>query len=115
MATPAIKKKYVSVHYDDWIEELNNIQGPIFNPVWIDIDIIRKMIYNGKEVREHCITDPVKYVRLTKANYDDYTIYPGNAEIIDPSVKPNTYLLTLQDKPIREEDMVAGYIYVELV
>lgn len=110
-----IKRKYVSVHYNGSLPEFGNIQGPILNPVWIDIDIIWKLLVNGRIVYEHCITDPDKRLKLNKENYDDFNMYPENSEIEDPSIDPNTYLLTIKDAPTKDRDMATGNLYVEIL
>ena len=106
-----VRQKYVSVQSSVILPELGNIQGPIINPVWMPITVIKTLIYNGRLVYEHCITEPVKRVRLTKANYLDFNIYP---EIEDPSVKPNTYLVKMTDA-VSESEMAPGNLYVEIL
>ena len=108
------RKKYVSVPVNAILFEIGNIQGPILSPVWIDIDVIYKLLINGRIVWEHCITDPMKRVRLTKKNYNDFNIYPGNSEIVDPTLDPNTYLVGVKDD-INEKDYVTSNLYVQIL
>lgn len=110
-------KKYVSINDNRLLPELGNISGPILNPIWLDIDVIWRLLVNRRHVYEHCITDPDKYVILNKSNYDDYTIYPGNTEIIDPSVDENTFAVSVVDQPEGQlpETMAAGKLYVEIL
>ena len=109
-----IRHKYVSIRSDVILTELGNIQGPVINPIWMDIETIKTLIYNNRIVYEHSALEPTKRIKLTKNNYDDFNIYPENAEIEDPTVKPNTYLVQMSDA-VPEKDMVAGNLYVEIV
>ena len=110
-------KKFVTVRTSGTLYELGNISGPILNPVWLELDVIWTLLVNRREVCEHCITDPQKYIKLTKSNYDDFNLYPGNTEIIDPTVAPNTYVVTVDDidKDDTPETVVAGKMYVEIL
>jgi hypothetical protein len=108
-------QKYVTVLYDDIIPELGDIQGPILNPTWLELSVIRSLIYGRKTLYEHCLAEPQKRVLLTKQNYSDLNIYPGNAAIEDLSGKPNTYILGFEDTPNKDDDMAAGYVYVEFM
>jgi hypothetical protein len=109
--------KYVSINDNCVLPELGNISGPIINPVWISIDTIWKLLVNRRHVYEHCITDPTKYVVLNRSNYDDYTIYPGNTEIIDPIIDENTFAVTMVDETTHDStnSMSAGKLYVEIL
>jgi hypothetical protein len=108
--------KYVTVRDSSILYELGGIQGPILNPTWMDIDTVKTLVYNRRTVCEHAITDPLKYVILTKSNYDDFNIYPGNSEIIDPSVNENTFVVSVADATAENmATMAAGTMYIEIL
>ena len=108
------EKKYVSIHYDGTLYEMGNIQGPIINPIWVELPKIKELINHNRIVYEHSISTPsTSKVLLTRDNYNDFNIFPENAEFIDPSIREDTYLLTLKDA-VPEETMTAGYLYVQI-
>ena len=109
------RRKYVTIQSSGVLHEFGGISGPMLHPSWIPIDIIRKLIINGRIVYEHCITDPIKRLRLTLQNYDDFNMYPENSEIEDPSIAPDTYMVSVKDSPLDERTMVTGTMYVEIL
>ena len=109
-----IRHKYVSIRSNVILTELGNIQGPVINPTWMDIETIRTLVYNNRKVYEHSALEPAKRILLTRKNYNDFNIYPENAEIEDPTLKPNTYLVRLTDM-VPEKDMAPGNLYVEIL
>ena len=40
--------------------------------------------------------------------------YPGNSEIVDPSLDPNTYLVSVKDD-VKEKDYVTSNLYVQIL
>jgi len=108
-------RKYVTIETTGTLYEFGNVQGPMLHATWLPIDIIKLLLVNGRKVYEHSVTDPVKRVRLTLRNYNDFNIYPENTEMEDPSIDPNTYLVTVKDKPLNDSTMVTGNMYVEIL
>ena len=115
MARPANpKKKYVSVRSNVKLYELGGIQGPIIQPMWMDINFIKMLLVNGRIVYEHSITNNAERVRLNLENYNDFNIYPENSAIEDPTINPNVYYVTIMDYE-DEKTMTAGGLYVRIV
>ena len=108
-------RKYVSIQSSGILHEFGGVSGPMLHPTWLRVDVIRRLLINGRIVYEHCITDPIKRVRLTLRNYDDFNIYPENSEMEDPSIDSNTYLISVKDSPVNESTMVTGNMYVEIL
>ena len=114
MARPANpKRKYVSVRSNGILYELGGIQGPIIQPMWMDINFVKMLLSNGRVVYEHSILDNMKRVRLNLQNYDDFNIYPENSAIDDPSINPNVYYVTIMDYE-DERMMTASGLYVKI-
>lgn len=109
-----VAKKYITVNANDMLFELGYIQGPIINPCWISIEVIKRLLSNGRVVYEHDIDNPKNKVRLTKDNYAEQSKFPTNAEVTDPSSDANTFRVTLQGIN-GGEDMPAGTMYVEIL
>lgn len=112
----AVLQKYVSIEDKGPLYELGGLQGPVINPQWLSMTFVKKLVLNDRKVYEHSVTDPSKKVKLTKKNYKDMTIYPGNAAIVDPSIEPNTYFITaFEEMPSDETATVASTLYVEIL
>jgi hypothetical protein len=110
-------RKFVSVRYNGTLRELGNIQGPILNPVWMDLSDIYKLIKNKRDVYEHAITDPTKCVLLTISDYNDFNIYPGNIGLVDLAVAKNTFILSDidDDNTGTASALTTGNLYVEIL
>lgn len=109
------RRKYVTIQTSGILFEFGGVMGPMLHPSWIDIDMIYKLLVNGRKVYEHCVTDPLKRVRLTLRNYDDFNMYPENAEIEDPSISSDTFLVQVKDSPTDEKNMASGNMYVQIL
>lgn len=107
-------KKFVSVIYYGKISECDNIQGPIQNPAWMDIDTIHTLVKNGKDVYEHNIVNTDERILLTVENYNDVNIFPGNALVQDTSIPDGAYVLSFDDAPLEDFVMTTGNIYVDI-
>ena len=105
------KRKLISVPVNSKLSELGGIQGPVLNPTWVLVDVIKKLLMNGRIVYEHSVLNKNRKVRLTLDNYLNFNLFPENTPD-DPDTGDDTYLLRFTDI-VPEQLMTAGYLYVK--
>lgn len=109
------RHKYVTVRTSAIYYEMGNIQGPVLSPCWLSLYQIKTLIYHGRIVWEHSVTDPNIYTVLNKENYDDFNLYPGNTSIEDPTVQPGTYYVGVEDDPNDPKIYQSDRLYVAIL
>lgn len=107
-----LKRKYVTVRYSGKIPELGGIQGPILNPVWLSLTVIRELIINKRNVYEHDEKNPKLSCLLNLKNYNLLGNITDNPHP-DPW-QPGLFQIALDDVPSNWELAEYDILYIDI-